>query len=94
MGRKLDPQEAHRRALAKTYAAQEAAFTRKETKAIQNAQVQVDRNGKRWTKMKIDGVEFLMAVEITLADGTKILDPLTKAQRRELRKRLGLRPAE
>lgn len=92
MGRKLEPQEAHRRALAKTYSTLEAAFTRKETKAIQNAQAQVDRNGKRWTKMKIDGVEFRMAVEITLADGTKILDPLTKAQRRELRRRLGLRP--
>jgi len=73
----------------------DAAFTRKETKAIEGRQTIVDRNGKRWSLMKIDGVEIKIVVQITLPDvGIYLCDPQTKSQRREIRGLLGLNKSE
>lgn len=84
----------NRRELSKIYAKDEAAFTRAETKAIQNATTQVDTSGKRWTVMNLGGIQVKMAVKITLQDGQELRDPLTKSERRDLRGRLGLKKSE
>ena len=86
----VDPDKKQR---FKTYSRLEAAITLKETRAIKNAR-KVTRNGKTWHVMTIDGVEHRTRVFIVLADGTEITEPLTKAQRRALRKELGLNVEE
>ena len=83
----------NRRQLSKIYAKDEAAFTRAETKAIQNATTQVDTSGKRWTVMILGGTPVKMAVKITVR-GQELRDPLTKSQRRDLRGCLGLTKSE